>query len=235
MEKVSEAGATVRLLTRCAEGRATEAEWNGFVERASPKLRSAVLGALALCHEPAEPALVEDLVQEVWCRLLADDRRILGRFRESGDGAAIVYLRRVASAITIDLIRARRAAKRRPARSVPLDATGESGLSVADRSVCPERRLLAGERLAELLRLCRERLGRGASRARVRAARLGIVEGWSSSEIAEHLGGSWTVSAIDSMLFRLRRRLERDGIRLPRRPGGVAGARRASPLARLDA
>lgn len=235
MERVSEGGVTVRLLARCAEGRATEEEWNGFVDRAAPKLRSAVLGALALCHEPPEPSLVEDLVQEVWCRLLADDRRILARFREKGDGAAVVYLRRVAAAITIDVIRARRAAKRRPARRMSLDEAGWSGMSVHDRSVCPERRLIAGERLAELLRLCRERLGRRASRARVRAARLGLVEGWSSREIAEHLGGRWTVSAVDSMLFRLRRQLARDGIRLPRRPGGVAGGRRASALARLDA
>ena len=49
--------------------------------------------------------------------------------------------------------------------------------------------------------------------------RLAWVLGHSSREIAERLGDGWTVSGVDSLLFRLRRRLRSVGAPLPVRPG----------------
>ena len=213
---------TIHLLAACATERAGEAPWELLLERLAPRVRGAVIGALTLCGEPRDPDFIADLVQEVWCRLLERERRALAEFRGASERAAIVYLRRIAASVTIDALRAGAARKRRPVQLVPLDALGLEATLYVDRAVCPERRLLARERLRLFLALCRELVGPVAPRERLRIARLGLVEGRSSREIAERLGGAWTVPGIDSLLFRLRRQLEGRGIRLPRRPGGLA-------------
>lgn len=217
-----------RLLAVCAQERASERDWERVVEALSPRIRGAVLGTLTLCRVPRDPALVEDLVQEVWCRLLADGRRALAGFRGEQDRAAAAYVRRVAAAITVDELRARWARKRRPPQRLEsIDEERSPGRHAVDRAGCPERRLLARERLRELSRLCRELLGSEPGRDRIRIARLGLIEGRSSQEIVERVGGAWTIPGVDSLLFRLRRGFERRGVRVPRRPGGLSGAARA--------
>ena len=44
-----------------------------------------------------------------------------------------------------------------------------------------------------------------------------MFEGWTSREIAAALGGSLTVSSVDTILHRLRQRLAAQDIRLPDR------------------
>jgi RNA polymerase sigma factor (sigma-70 family) len=209
------------LVADCATASASDPVWKSLVETLQPQLRAAVRRELALCGERRDPDVVDDLVQEVWCRLLARDRRALASFQGADERAARAWLRRVAASVTIDLLRAAGARKRRPPELRSLDAGEEARLD-AGSGCCPERRLLARERLAELLRLCREALGERSSRDRLRIVRWGLLEGWPSREIARRLGGRWTELAIDSLLFRVRRRLEAKGYRLPRRPGGLA-------------
>jgi DNA-directed RNA polymerase specialized sigma24 family protein len=46
---------------------------------------------------------------------------------------------------------------------------------------------------------------------------LALYEGLSSREISERLGGALRPTSVDSLIFRLRRRLSRFGLPLPRR------------------
>ncbi len=183
-------------------------------------MRYAVLGALALRGERRRREQVDDLVQEVWCRLLAGDRRALLRYRGDTDASALCYVRRVATTVVLDALRLHWTRKRRLLGVISLDETDPALTAGWDRSGCPERRLMARERLGQLLALCRELLGPRPGRERLTIARLGLLEGRRSREIAAELGGRWTVRGIDSLLFRLRRGLERHGVRPPRRPSG---------------
>ncbi len=212
---------TNALVADCATTPASDPAWQSLVETLQPRLRDAVRRELACCGERRDPELVDDLVQEVWCRLLARDRRALASFNGAEERAARAYLNRVAASVTIDLLRASGARKRRPPELRALDREEEARLD-AGRGCCPERRLLAREQLAELMKLCREAIGARACRDRLRIVRWGLLEGWASRDIASRLDRRWTVVAIDSLLFRVRRRLEAKGYRFPRRPGGLA-------------
>jgi len=184
------------------------------------QIRGAVVHALALYDERSRPDLVEDLTQEVWCRLL--ERRALARFRGADDATRRRYLRRIAVNVVVDGLRLRSARKRQPARLLSLDAASSELERRFEPSDCPERRLLARERLRSLIALCRELVGDERRAERLWIARLGLLEGRPSAEIARHLGGGWTVVAIDSYLSRLRRRLGHHGVRLPFRARGRA-------------
>ena len=188
--------------------------------RLERQIRGAILHALALYGERRKPELVDDLTQEIWCRLL--ERRALARFRGAGEATRRRYLRRIAVNVVVDDLRLRFAKKRQPARLLSLDAARHELARCHEPSESPERRLLARERLGELLRLCRSVVGAEGRPERWRVARLGLIEGRPSIEIARRLGGVWSVVAIDSYLSRVRQRLGRHGITFPfRARGGV--------------
>lgn len=181
------------------------------------QIRSAVVHALTLFDERRWRELVDDLTQEVWCRLL--ERRALARCRAACDATRRRYLRTIATHVVVDAMRSRGARKRQPAALLSLDAARCELAHRAAPGYSPERRLLAREELRALVRLCREIVGNG-SPERWRVVRLGLFEGRPSSEIACGLGGRWSVLAIDSFLARLRRRLDGKGVRVAERPRG---------------
>lgn len=191
-----------------------EGAWPALVERHGERVRRAVRRTLAVLGERTDPDRVDDLAQEVWCRLLERERAGRRGARGASEGETGAYLRRVAASVVVDALRAAGAAKRRPVRLVHLDHAPESA-QPADRSSCPLRRLLARERLRGHLALCRDLVGARDRRERLRIVRLAVVAGLTSREIAARVGGRWTPGGIDSLLFRLRRRLTRRGEALP--------------------
>jgi hypothetical protein len=60
----------------------------------------------------------------------------------------------------------------------------------------------------------------------VRVAELAILDGLSSGEIVRAFGGRLRETGINSTVFRLRRRLERSGVAIPRRTRRSARAPR---------
>jgi len=207
---------TASLLAACAAAPAASCAWNDLVDRLAPCVRRGVVGALARANEPRAPELIEDLVQEVWCRLLDRGHEALSAFRGVDDRAAGAFVRRIAANVAIDRLRAEGARKRRPRRLVPLDAV-EPDAQPADRSRCPERSLLARERVGEEIALWRQLLGPRLKRTGLRIAIWAWVEGLSSAEIGLRLGSGWPANRIDAILFRLRRRLSARGEATPRR------------------
>lgn len=208
------------LLVRCAAVSTAAGEWSSLAERLTPRLRGAVVSTLTLCRVPRRADLIDELVQEIWCRLLVGDRRVLRRYRGNSEGEASAYLRRVASTIVLDRLRAERAAKRGAGRELELERSVRGGPRLADRRGCPERRLLARERIRDLAALCGELVGANRRVERLTIVRLAVIEGRSSQEIVSRVGPPWSVGRINSFLFRLRHRLAERGVRLPARARG---------------
>lgn len=63
-------------------------------------------------------------------------------------------------------------------------------------------------------------MGRAATPARLRVVSLAFVGGLSSDAIAARMGDGWSRAAVDSLLHRIRRKLEAAGGPAPGRRGG---------------
>ncbi len=195
-----------------------ERAWSEFVERFQPRLVAAVRRTLVRLEVPSGgDERVEDLVQEIYCRLLSRGRRRLRLFRGHSEAQLMAYLQRVAASVVVDARRLALAEKRRGGRRVPFEEDRPMPPFAGAEENGPEERLLARERRRTFLALCRHALGRRATATTVEIARLALLEGWTSREIAAGFGGRIGVAGVDSVIYRLRRNLAGRGIALPRR------------------
>lgn len=213
---MAHATAVRSLLSRCARSHEPEA-WEVFVERFQPGIERAVRGAIRGVGRRPDRDLVAELVQEVYCRLLANGRRRIAACRGASEAEVGGFLARTARNVVVDHFRAAWAGKRGSGRVRPVAEAGGGADSPVDPTADPEARLLARERLRDLLRRC-SRLASARRRHRdLRILTLALVAGMSSREISRALGGELAPSSVDSVLCRLRRRLRAEGVGLRRR------------------
>jgi len=227
MPHLQEIAPEARILRECARV-ADEQAWTRFLATYRDRLRREVRGALARASIEPLPERCEDLEQEVFCRLLERDRRALASFRGRSAGEAHLYLRRIVRRVVVDALRSPASRRALPDPAHPqVDLAAGAGRELGDRRGCPEARLLARERGRLFVARCRELLGPKATPARLRVVSLAFLVGLPSAAIAERLGEPWSRAAIDSLLHRLRRKLERAGSAAPRRRGGPTRGRRS--------
>jgi RNA polymerase sigma factor (sigma-70 family) len=218
------------LLTRCAKQR-DEPSWIELLSCYRGALLAGIRRARRRAGRVAASAETEDLLQEVYVRLLDQGGRSLLLCRGGEERSVAAYLRRVAENVALDQLRAGSAAKRRPARSADalLGEPMTDDLAQAAGGQTPEELLLSKERRRLFVQGAAQAAGGGVHLApgarRVRRSRdlfvLGLaLEGLSSREIAERLGGVIAPSSVDSVIHRLRRRLAKEGMALPRRARG---------------
>jgi RNA polymerase sigma factor (sigma-70 family) len=202
--------------------------WEDFVQRYQRPLRARVVRALWSAGRRPADEQVDDLVQDVYCRLLDAGGRRVALCRGAGEEAMAAYLGRIAERVVADQLRRTRALKRGRCRLLAAGlGGGEEALARAiDPRGTPEDALLAAERRRNFLDVCR-RLLPGPTAARdTRVLELALLGGWSSQEIARVLGGRLAASSIDSLVCRLRRRLAETGIPVPKRDCRPHGPRR---------
>ena len=88
-----------------------EAVWTEFVRRFHPLISTAVLRT-ARSWGKLNPSLLDDLIQETYLKLCADDCRLLRNFRAQYSGAIFGFLRVVTSNVVHDHFKATHALKR---------------------------------------------------------------------------------------------------------------------------
>jgi RNA polymerase sigma factor (sigma-70 family) len=207
----------VELFRICTAGSRDDRAWDEFVLRFQPRLRAGVSRVLRRLDQPATPDHVDDLVQDVYCRLL---ERGVGSFRGESEGEVLTYLQRICDSVVVDRLRGRAAAKRGGrARLVDL-GEGDATLAevVADGGTSPEGRCLHRELRGLLLDGCRRGLGDGPWRERNLAIfELAVLDGWTSREIAEGFDWGLKAGSIDSVVHRQRRKLKLRGLEAPPR------------------
>jgi len=207
------------LFHRCVTLRASD-DWQEFIQRYGRRIRDAVRRALQRLGERfAEPDL-DEFVQEVYCRLLAArGRRFCGRTEPE----LWVYLARVAGSLVLDHRRAAFAAKRRREMMTigwDEDAYAAHRAVTATSEPSPEECALLNDALRFFLDRCRRAASGTRVSVKMRVARLAFIEGQSSREISRLLAGELTPGQVDSLIYRMRQQLARDGIRIPHRGRG---------------
>jgi DNA-directed RNA polymerase specialized sigma24 family protein len=194
------------------------------VARYGGRLAARARQALRQSGYPQGKDQVQDVVQEVYCRLLAGGGHRLTACRAAEEGQVVSYLGRVVERVVIDQGRRDRAAKRGGgSRGRIAGAEAWSLLhGQADPRGTPEDRLLAAERCRLFFKEWRD-LGRESTgRRNLRILRLALIEGRSSREIAKILG-ELSPSGVDTVIYRLRRHLSGLGVAVPRRPSFPGG------------
>ena len=125
----------------CLHG-GTREHWEKFIAMAQPLLASAIWRSLSR-SAPASRDLVDDLVQETFLRLCANDFHALRTFRGGDDTALQAYLRTIAASVAIDYVRSRASAKRGAGKDVASLDDMESVLGSHDANLeALERRQL---------------------------------------------------------------------------------------------
>ena len=205
-----------KIVKNCAQV-ADGPAWGGFVNRFEPALVRGIhrgLRGLGFRGNPRD--VTADLLQESYCKILARERRVLRLCREPDDRALDAFFARMAERCTRDFFRARWAEKRGNDRLTSWSDAVEN--RVAARPVSsPEARLLLREAHAALLHKCRRAAGTKKPDRNFRVLVLAFVEGLSSREIAERFAGRLSRTCIDSLVYRARRRLLKEGSELGRR------------------
>src|ERR1700676_5290247 len=89
-----------------------DAAWEELIGRFGAGLKARVGSVLRRCGVRPRDEHVEEIVQEVYCRLLAGGSRRLRRCRATSESQVGAYLGRVAERVALDQLRAARAQKR---------------------------------------------------------------------------------------------------------------------------
>ncbi len=190
---------------------ASQRGWALLVERHGAGLRRRVRRTLAAAGARVRAEQVEEVVQEVYCRLLAAEGRRLRGCRAGNEQELAAYLGRVAERVALDHLRTVAAAKRGGGRLIEL-CPEEMAERAADPAASPEERLLAAERRREFLERCRALARPGRERRDARIAVLALFDGWTCCEIAAAAGGRLTAGSVASVVHRMRQRLAVEGI-----------------------
>ena len=197
------------LFNRCL-ARRDGGDWQEFVDRYDGQVRSTVRLTAMRCGVPLVGADLEEMVQELYCRLLAARS---GGFRGRDEKQLVKYLNQAIYNLIVDRRRAHYTQKRRSMRQ---RFAGTS--DVPEPRADPEEQLLGKERRKLFFQRCLEIARCDRVVVELRALKMALLEGWSSREIARRLEGGLDARQIDNLVQRLRRHLAKDGISLPRRP-----------------
>jgi RNA polymerase sigma-70 factor (ECF subfamily) len=171
------------------------ADWGSVLARFD---RLIVATVFKICRRfgTVDKADIDDLVQEIYVRLCADDYRILRQSRITHAGAIYGLIQAVSTTTVLDHFRARRAQKRGASKVVPLSADQQA---VTWEAHTYDRSLLIGEIDEHLFRL-------GDSAAQRRDRRIFWLyyrSGLTSRDIASIPGLELTQKGVESVIRRL--------------------------------
>ena len=94
----------IRDLLHFCLGSEDEGRWREFVRRTQPLIASVILNTIRRWQEPA-PSLVDDLIQDTFLKLFANDRKALRSIKNEYENTIFGYLKVVASNVVRDHFR----------------------------------------------------------------------------------------------------------------------------------
>jgi RNA polymerase sigma-70 factor (ECF subfamily) len=196
------------LFSLCARG-GDAASWEEFIRRFNPVIARSVL-RVAMRHGAVQNPLIDDLVQETYLKICANECKLLRTFIPQQPESAFGFLKVVAASVAHDFFKSRRAEKRSP------EATAETfeDVSAPAGPSCPKATLTDTEREVLVHQIDR-RLSAIVPAGELWRARtvfwLYYRSGFTASAIASFPAVGLTTKGVESLLFRLTR-LVRDSL-----------------------
>lgn len=189
---------------------AGDAGWEDILREHEGMMRARIWRLLDRVGQTPGKELIEEIVQEVYCRLFGDALR---RWRGRSVRELLAFMGTVAERTVVDHLRRVQAVKRTGIREICLGRRIELIPDPRD----PEQDLLLAESRSVVLRRCRDVPSRRGRRRNVWVARMALLEGYTNQEIAQAAGGRISPANVACLVHRLRRRLVRHEV-TPVRP-----------------
>jgi RNA polymerase sigma-70 factor (ECF subfamily) len=176
--------------------------WRKFVRRTQPLIANVIINTLRRWREPS-PNLVDDLVQETFLKLFANDRKALRGIRNAYENTIFGYLKVVASNVTCDYFR-------QPKNKVP-------EVELTDLVVPPSPDgfdRIQFVRLKEQIQACLDGHSSPETYKRDQAIFwLYYEQGYTAKEIALLPNIGLSIKGVESTLLRLTRLIKESGIK----------------------
>jgi len=192
--------ATVNELAKACAHSTDAAEWREFLRRCAPLVSLVAVRVCRMWMNRTQPAMVDDIVQEVFLKLCEQDRRILRSFEPRGEDSFLGLLRIVTTSVGNDYFRRHNSAKR-GGKVVTMSLEDDSGPSTATgarQTARTEQTVL----LAQLDHKLAEAPGELAGRDR-EIFWLYYRQGFTAEEIAALPATGLTAKGVESALRRI--------------------------------
>lgn len=190
------------LFSICARG-SDAAAWEEFIHRFNPVIARSVL-RIAIRHGSFDKSLIDDLVQETYLKICANDCKLLRTFIPQQPESAFAFLKVVAACVAQDYFKSRLAEKRAPETT----AGAVEDISLPSRQEYPKSVLNHMERDVLINQIDR-RLSAVVPAGELQRARtvfwLYYRVGFTASAIASLPTSDLTTKGVESLLFRLTR------------------------------
>jgi RNA polymerase sigma factor (sigma-70 family) len=203
MDKDSSQSEISELIGRCVQG--DEEAWQAFVSKYAKPISLYVLRS---CSGPMKSEMVQDLTQEVFIRLLANDCRALRRLQATREVGLLAFLASVARTVVMDEARRRQSAKR-SADIVSLDGEtkGRNWTSPLSAASSPEVKFQESLGLEGFLSLLHSTITGPNAERDICIIQMYFLDEMSASEIARVPGLGVTVAAVEGVIHRARKLL----------------------------
>lgn len=202
-------------LPRRDERSRQERFWAELAERQGHDLVRCVAGSMRRVGWRVDQVELDELVQEVYCRVL--DGRFPDAVVDWPAPQLWAYLNRIARSVVVDTLRNRCARKRGGPPRVDGGCAAEHdrrdrrpAAALTERRApgpTPEERLLAREGAKAVRRRVHELGGAEHGARNLRILELAAVEGYTAPEIARRLAGGLSASTVHTVLHRIRRQV----------------------------
>jgi len=199
------------LLRECGEKLTDRGLWTRFQERFQGLIFLYLMRSLRLRRIQEDVAdLVPDLAQEVYLRLVQHDGRILRSFRGTTEFSVMAFLARVSASVVHDHLRHGGTDKRK-AQVIPIEwakAAEMAGLVSNDTPEFDANKLSSILSWIDVERIVEGEPDRKNARRNALIFKLHYIDGFEANEIAQFPGFELTKSGVDTILARLRKKIQ---------------------------
>jgi RNA polymerase sigma factor (sigma-70 family) len=198
------------LFQRCLQEQ-TEELWRRFQKHYQHDLERIVRRAVCKYHQPRQVHDIEDLMQDLFCSVLASRRKFVAH----SDRQLWAYLSQIVCRRLIDRYRRARFPKKRLRRIGKAELHWLGNRRGADDLPTPEEVTVRRDAWRQLAALASLVVHPQRSALEMRALRMALIEGYSSREIAQ--ATDLKAHRVDRLVFRLRKKMATAGMDLPYR------------------
>jgi RNA polymerase sigma-70 factor (ECF subfamily) len=190
------------LFSICAD-RGEALCWEEFIRRFNPVIACTII-RIAARYARSDKPLIDDLVQETYLKICANECKLLRTFTPHHPDSAFGFLKVIAASVAQDFFKSRLADKRAP------EAIADSIEETADKSgPQPTKDALSAAERSVLIEQIDRKLSTAVPADELRRARtvfwLYYRSGFTASAIASMPAIGLTTKGVESLLFRLTR------------------------------